>query len=223
MKDNMPARKEKIVNGEVHHVFSRSIAGYEIFREDLEYNRMKDLLWYYSTEKPSIRFSDFLEIKNKENIRKKIKVSNDKIVDVLAFCFMPTHIHVVLKQLKEEGISIFMSRILNSYTRYFNVKTKRKGPLWESRFKNVAVQNDEQWHHLTRYLHLNPVTARLVDSPENWKYSSYEDFLQKESSQYISKQDDLEYMEPNRYKDFVNSQIDYQRQLAIIKNLCLEN
>ncbi len=78
---------------------------------------------------------------------------------------MPTHIHLILKQLKEDGISAYMSKILNSYTCYFNRRTKRKGPLWESRFKRVEVTSDEQLLHLTRYIHLNPVTAHIVEEP----------------------------------------------------------
>ena len=218
----MPGRKEKIENGTIHHIFSRSIAGYEIFRNDFEYSRMKDLLWYYTVDKPPLRFSAFLEIKNNEEFIKKISIYNNKLVDVIAFCFMPTHIHLVLKQLKEEGMQLFMSKILNSYTRYFNIKTKRRGPLWESRFKNVVVKTDEQWQHLTRYVHLNPVTARLVDTPDEWEYSSYKEFLNLESAQSISVQENLNYMSSQEYMDFVSSRIDDQRELAMIKNLCLE-
>jgi putative transposase len=79
---------------------------------------------------------------------------------------MPTHIHLVLRQLKDGGISKFMSNILNSYSRYFNIKHNRKGPLWEGRFRKVLVGSDEQLLHLTRYVHLNPVTACLVDKPK---------------------------------------------------------
>ena len=61
-------------------------------------------------------------------------------VEIIAYCIMPTHFHLVVKQLKEDGISFFIQQILNSYSRYFNIKTKRKGPLWEGRFQNVIIE-----------------------------------------------------------------------------------
>ena len=70
-----------------------------------------------------------------------------------------------------------MRRLLNSYTRYFNEKIKRKGPLWEGRFKKVLVNSDEQLLHLTRYVHLNPVSAGIVEKPEDWPCSSYREYI----------------------------------------------
>ena len=71
-----------------------------------------------------------------------------------------------------------MGDILNSYSRYFNTKQKRKGPLWEGRFENVLIKTDEQLLHLTRYIHLNPVTAYLVDQAKDWQASSYNEYLE---------------------------------------------
>jgi putative transposase len=116
-----------------------------------------------------------------------------------------------------------MSTILNSYTRYFNTKHKRKGPLWESRFKSVLVETDEQLLHLTRYIHLNPVTAFLVDKPEEWKASSYNEYLLKVSgSDRTCNYDGILDIEPSSYRKFVEDRISYQRELAKIKELLIE-
>ena len=169
-------QKKILSNDKIYHIFSKSIFKFKIFRNSEEFERMQDLIWFYKRENPEVRYSSFLELKNKDRFYKENILDNNELVEIIAYCIMPTHIHLILKQLMDKGISTFLSKVLNSYTRYFNFKIKRKGPLWESRFKNVAVDTDEQLMHLTRYIHLNPVTARLVDDPRDWKYSSYESY-----------------------------------------------
>ncbi|UCB56589.1 MAG: transposase [Candidatus Omnitrophota bacterium] len=215
------SNKISLGKGEIYHIFSKSIAGFEIFRKDSEYERMKNLLKYYKLENPPLKFSTFTEIKNKKDFFQRHLISKRSLVDIIAYCFMPTHFHLILEQLNENGISVFMSNILNSYTRYFNVKTKRKGPLWESRFQRILVETDEQLLHLTRYIHLNPVTAYLVDKPQDWKFSSYKEFLQEDREKICNYSKVLEINSQN-YKEFVNIQIDYQRELARVKKLFLE-
>lgn len=219
----MIARKVPLVKNEIYHIFSKSIANFKIFRSNTEYERIRGLLKYYKIENPFLRFSFFLEIKNKEEFYKKHFTKKENLVEIIAYCFMPTHIHLILKQTKQNGISIFMNNILNSYTRYFNVKTKRKGPLWESRFKNVVIKTNEQILHLTRYIHLNPVTARLIDKPQDWNFSSYKEFLgkTKEEEKMCNFSEVLD-IKPETYRKFVNSQIDYQRKLAEVKKMFLE-
>jgi len=135
---------------------------------------------------------------------------------------MPTHVHFILKQLKQNGISIFMNHILNSYTRYFNTKHKRKGPLWEARFGSVLVEIDEHLIHLTRYVHLNPVAAKLVDKPENWKFSSYQEYLLQIPEDKICTYDELLDIIPNSYREFVEGRISYPQELQRIKKLFFE-
>ena len=164
----MPIRNEVLSVGEVYHVFSRSIAGYKIFTGDRDRQRMLMILKYYRQTESGIRFSRFLKY------RDQIKLQNDdRNIDIIAYCLMPTHIHLILRQLKDDGISTYMRKVLNSYARYFNTKYDRKGPLYEGRFRNVLVESNEQLYHLTRYVHLNPVTAHLAESPEQWQASSY--------------------------------------------------
>ncbi len=215
----MATSKHPLIAGEVYHIFSKSIADFEIFRNKSEYKRMQNLLKYYKLEKPPLRFSVFMETKNKEKLFRKHSSTQRNLIDIIAYSFMPTHIHLVLKQLTRNGISGFMNNILNSYTRYFNIKTKRKGPLWESRFQRLLVETDEQLLHLTRYVHLNPVTAYLVNKPQDWQFSSYGEFLGKE--QGICNFSTLMKIEPASYKKFINSRIVYQRKLAKIKRLFL--
>ena len=113
-----------------------------------------------------------------------------------------------------------MSDILNRYARYFNLRHKRRGPLWESRFRNVLVETDEQLLHLSRYLHLNPITANLVRYPNDWRYSSYLEYLG--AYQGFCDYENRVVFEKNDYRNFVEDYIQYQKELASLKRLILE-
>ncbi|MEW6570927.1 MAG: hypothetical protein AB1390_07110 [Nitrospirota bacterium] len=69
------------------------------------------MLSYYKVENPPVKFSIFSDIKNKESFYQKYFNSQDNIVEIIAYCFMPTHIHLILKQMKKDGISIFMGKV----------------------------------------------------------------------------------------------------------------
>ena len=222
-------KRNPLAVGEVYHVFNKSIAGFKIFNAESDYLRIIATIRYYQASGCSLSFSDFLRLKKTEenNINEclddYLKDKEEKAADILAYCIMPTHIHLILKQLKENGISLFMSNILNSCSRYFNTKHKRKGPLWEGRFKNVLVETDEQLLHLTRYIHLNPVTAYLVNKPADWAASSYKEYLlEKETNSRICNYEPVLKCFPGHYEKFVEDTISYQRDLAKIKNQILE-
>lgn len=220
----MYLRKDPLVVGKIYHVFNKSIAGFKIFNNNSEISRIIAVICYYQRGKPPLRFSEFIRSAKENHLNETIPLpAKEKLVEIIAYCLMPTHLHLILKQLKGNGISVFMSNILNSYTRYFNTKINRKGPLWEGRFKNVSVETDEQLLHLTRYIHLNPVTAYLVNKPEEWPASSYQEYLLKVNDKdRICKYEDILEIEPTSYKNFVEDIASYQRELATIKELLLE-
>jgi putative transposase len=161
----MGIRKIPLVNGEIYHIYTKSIAKLKIFKKESEYKRMEESFSYYRSGNPPLRFSVFLQIKNKKGFLEKHLSKNCLLIEIIAYCIMPTHIHLIVKQCKDDGISMFMQNILNSHSHYFNLKNKRKGPLWQTRFENKLVKNEEQLLHLSRYIHLNPVTAKLIDKP----------------------------------------------------------
>lgn len=219
-------RKIPLVTGQVYHIFSRSIANYKVLNDQADYLRMMQLLKYYQVETDQ-KFSDFVALKDviKDSfdsyLVKTIK-DKEKLVQIIAYCLMPTHLHLILKQLEDKGISKYCGNILNSFSRYFNTKHKRKGPLWEEKFKNVLVGNDEQILHLTRYIHLNPVTAFLIKKPEEWPYSSYKEYLGLSNGLKLCNYEDILDLKPSSYRRFVNDRISYQRELAKIKTLLLD-
>lgn len=219
-------RKESIETNQVYHVFNRSIAGYKIFNKESEYLRIINALLYYQSPNPEISFSKFLRTSNNQTDKKGIlpfSKFEKKPVQIIAYCIMPTHFHLVLRQLEDKGISIFMNNIQNSYTRYYNILHNRKGPLWEGPFKNVLVDTDEQLLHLTRYVHLNPVTAYLVSDSGGWQWSSYREYLSEvDIPNRICEFDDLLEIRPVEYEEFTRDNISYQRELARIEKIIID-
>ena len=216
----------KLGEGEVYHVFSKSIADYLIFNTDIEYKRMIYALRYHQIEEPSVRLNQLIAQEGTagQGIEDYLSTApQEGSLDIIAYCIMPTHFHLALRQNEENSMPAFMSNVLNSYARYFNIKHNRKGPLWEGRFKKVLVDSDEQLLHLTRYIHLNPVTSYLVDDPADWPASSYQEYVSTVSnSAKVCHYDSLINIKPGEYEEFVKERISDQRDLARIKRLILE-
>ncbi|GAB4218604.1 MAG: hypothetical protein Fur009_0040 [Candidatus Microgenomates bacterium] len=213
-------RKNKFLAGEFFHVFNKSIANFGIFNDLKNSNRFYANICYYNQLTITDRFSFFIE-KNTE-YNPDIFLLNDKsIVKIIAYCIMPDHYHLLLKILKDNLLSVYISKIENSYTRYFNTKYKRKGPLWQSRFKAVRIKNNEQLLHVSRYIHLNPTTSFLVENPQDWQYSSYKRFINDKN--FLKNQIyEISINDPLDYKKFVENNKDYQQKLKQIKKLILD-
>lgn len=135
---------------------------------------------------------------------------------------MPNHFHFLIKQLKEKGISIFLSQLSNSYTKYFNVKYGRIGPLLQGAFKAVRIETDEQLVHVSRYIHLNPVVSGIVKLPEEYTWSSYQEYIQQ-APFFCSIEEVMGlFKSPRKYRKFVEDQIDYASKLELIKHHLLD-
>ncbi len=127
---------------------------------------------------------------------------------------------MLIKIIYECNISNYINNVENSYSRYFNLKHKIKGPLWQSEYQSVKICNGEQLLHVSRYIHLNPTTSNLAYKPEEWKYSSYRDFISNQS--ILGSLMEFSIQSPKQYQKFVEDRIDYQKSLRIIKKRLLE-
>lgn len=230
----MPFRKIPIVTGEIYHVFNRSVARQPIFLTAKDFSRAIECIKFYLHDNLPLRFSHYnrLPIEQKGQMTKKIQDS-PQIVEILSFCLMPNHVHFLLKGLTEKGIIQFMSNFQNSYAKYFNLRTDRSGTLFQAMFKAVRIETDEQLIHVNRYIHLNPVTAYIINNIEdleNYPWSSYPVYCEAKSLSYldsspsfISKELILSFFKDIlTFKQFHNDQVDYQRKLDEIKHLVLE-
>ena len=97
-------------------------------------------------------------------------------IDVIAYCLMPTHYHLLV-YLRTDDLSRPMQRWLLSYTKAVNKRHQRIGSLFQGRFQAVSVDTDAYLLHLSRYIHLNPVLAGLAQHPEEWEFSSYREYV----------------------------------------------
>lgn len=212
--------REKFVVGEIYHVFNKSIANYGIFKDLSNSQRFIETLDFYNNVLIINSFSKFLRSGN-YRYKNLLYLKQTSIIKFITYCLMSDHYHLLIKILKDNFLSKYINDIENSFTRYFNIKFNRKGPLWQSAFKAVRITSNEQLLHVSRYIHLNPTTARLVDHPEDWQFSSYRDFIGNEN---ILKENIKEISIRNvlSYKKFIENNKDYQRKLRIIKKLTLE-
>lgn len=220
----MEIRKDTLVNDHYYHIFSRSIAKYNIFNDSDDFGRFLELINLYRYIEFKHKYSKFNILTDEQKLLIEIGLKRFSEVDVeiVAYCVMPSHFHLILKQVRNNGVSNFMSKILNSYSRYFNIKHHRSGPLWSGRFKNVLVESDEQMLHLTRYVHLNPSSAGLLDNPFNWPWSSLSEYMGK-SDGSICQFDTIIDMVPKDYKKFVLDHKGYQREISIIKSHLIDD
>ncbi|NOY15088.1 MAG: hypothetical protein GXP43_02620, partial [bacterium] len=171
----MPIRKTIFETDNYYHLISRITWKTPIFKDSLNASFMKEVLTYYALNQPPLKFSLYRRLKDKDNVKLNF---NNRLVTILAFCIMPTHIHLLIRQEKDNGIRVFMHKSLTSFSRYFNIKNKNHGGVFEGRFKAALVESDEYLTHLSRYIHLNPVTARIVENPEDYQFSSYTFYLE---------------------------------------------
>jgi REP element-mobilizing transposase RayT len=146
----MPYRNGPIVAGQYYHVFNRTVESRLLFRSDANYR-------YF--------------------LRRISKILPLHPLKIICYCLMPNHFHFLLKTLKDDTVSGFISLLLNGYVKALNIQSGIKGPLFPSRFKHVLIESDAQLIHLMRYIHLNPVKASLVRDPADWPYSNYLEFI----------------------------------------------
>lgn len=203
----------------IFHICNKSIANFNIFSATSHAERFLWAVDYYRRNNTT-KLSE--EIRNKRYEYLNLLEHDPSFkLKILSYCIMPDHYHLLIKTPAFDLVSEYINNIQNSYTRYFNLKHKRKGPLWQSRFRRILIDSDSQLLHLTRYIHINPTTSKLVMLPEEWQFSSYKDFI---SNDYYLKNvlTEISIRKPNLYKQFVDNQIDYQQKLKVIKRSLLE-
>lgn len=225
----MPYRKIIFADGEIYHLLNRGVAQSPIFLSTKEYQRFLSLTNFYHHSSPPLSFSHYLRLSSKDKekfLKNKNLEEKEKLAEILAYCLMPNHFHLLLKQLKNRGISKMLANLQNGYARYFNLKHQRTGHLFQSMFKAVRIETDEQLLHVSRYIHLNPTSSYLVKIKNlaSYPWSSLPEYLGEKGAKFLSPDLVLELAGgENRYREFVFDQAEYQRELEKIKHLALEN
>lgn len=225
----MSRRTQPIITNQIYHVFNRGIAGQPIFSAVNDYERFLQVLDYYRFLSPDIRFSFYnrLESNEKRKYLDEMKKKKPIQVQIFTYCLMPNHYHFVLKEVKPDGIRKFVGNLQNSYAKYFNKRYKRNGSLFQEMFKTVRIENDELFIHITRYVHLNPLTSFVVKNIpdlENYPFSSYSTYLGNNKCDFIDDNFLLGFFaNRNKLKSFTSDQADYQKKIHDLKYLILED
>lgn len=100
-------------------------------------------------------------------------------VNIIAYCVMDNHIHMLLYSNEIQNISNFMQQVNSIYAMYYNKNNDRVGYVYRNRFKSVPIMNREQLYICIKYIHMNPVKAKIVEKESDYIYSSYNDYLKK--------------------------------------------
>lgn len=224
----MPSpRSVVLASNQVYHVFNRGIEKRTIFTKKREYQRMTDTLWYYRHAHLPMTLSAYYTLPQaaKEMMTARLNSDMRHRVSILAYCLMPNHFHLLIRQHIDQGIQKFMATIQNSYTKYFNTKYKRVGPLLQGIFKAVWIESDEQLLHVSRYIHLNPVASFLVSDSQLLMYpwSSLPEYENLREGGVCETSTILGMLKTQiAYRNFVFDQIGYAKTFGKIKYITID-
>ena len=177
------AKKKRIwYPGAVYHITNRGNRRADIFKDEEDYQVYLIILQQTMDKYPYILYS---------------------------YCLMTNHIHMQIET-KDVEIWHIMRYINLLYTKYFNNKYNFIGHLFQGRYKSEIIENDTYNLETSRYIHLNPVKANMVNTPIEYKWSSYDTYMGQRKSEIVSEEKILSYFKGNSrklYKDYVESKL----------------
>lgn len=222
---------------EIYHIYNRGVDKRKIFLDEKDYFRFVHDLYEFNDAAPAV--NSFYFKKNSSEVRLRKNRQQKPFVEILVFCLMPNHFHLMLRQITDDGISEFMRKIGTGYTNYFNQKYKRSGALFQGKYKFVRLLSNAHFIHLPYYIHSNPLDLLEPDWREegikdlvkterflcHYKWSSYLDYLGKKNFPSIitrSFLDDLYGSSKNYNRNILNWLKDRKRNIKRISDFILE-
>ncbi|MEA1929462.1 MAG: transposase [Patescibacteria group bacterium] len=219
-------RKFTFAVGEYYHLYNRGNDKRVIFLDDCDRLRFLVLL-YACNDTAEVHLSNY---QGKSLMELFDMEKRGSLVGVGAYCLMPNHFHLLVKEETERGISVFMKKVLTGYSMYFNKKHSRSGKLFEGPFKATHVTDDRYLQYLFAYIHLNPVKTvnsadwekKIITAPKQaydflyrYPYSSFVDYLgnQRLERAIINPPAFPKYFASRReFADYINDWIDYSEE-----------
>lgn len=200
----MPSRNtiKEFAPEQFYHVYNRGVEKRTIFLDDQDYTVFLGLLKKYLTGKDDA-------LKNRHRFD-----NLDGQIDLLAYCLMPNHIHLLFYQRTEDGISKLMRRVMTGYAMYFNNRYQRVGALFQGRYKAANINADGYLHHISRYIHMNP------EDYIKWPYSSLPYYTgSKKNPNWLKPQTILELFENDaeQYLEFLRDYDSSKQELSVLK------
>ena len=202
--------REPIVTQNVYHVLNRGVDKRVIFLEQEDYFRFVHNLFEFNDVEPAENAGYFFNSKNSKDVanpyiikpkRKKRKL----LVEILAFCLMPNHYHMMLRPKLDNSLPLFMKKLNTGYANYFNQKNKRAGALFEGRYKAIEINQESHFIHLPYYIHLNPLDLvapewrqgklnnyqGAIEFLEQYRWSSFLDYIGKHNFPSVTQREFL--------------------------------
>lgn len=226
----MPAKniiKTYVENG-YYHLYNRGVEKRRIFLNKHNYQTFLFYLKLYLSPPKSLLEPDKIHPLTKKRVRLDIKqVSLYGKIKLLAYCLMPNHFHLLVKQKTDSAITELIRKVCTAYSLVFNQRYNRVGALFQGRYKAVLIDTDEQLMHISRYIHQNPKEV-AEDGPMqvlNYPYSSLSQYLGKYKTAWLHPEEILTYFSQKSpvldYKNFVLEK-ETEEESLLLANLKLE-
>jgi len=223
-------RKQFIPNA-YYHLYNRGVEKRKIFMDDQDYIVFLTYLQTYLQPKNIKYLQEILSKSQSKGLEKDkaiklLRMNNFcESITLLAYCLMPNHFHLLIKQKEANTIDRFMNSLFTRYVMYFNKKYQRVGKLFQSIYKAVPVTTEEQLLHLSRYLHRNPLQLLQGSALQNYKYSSYPEYTRKRTTNWIKTNQILSFFSNkglNSYLSFVEDKIIDSESINKIEEILLD-
>lgn len=173
-------RKTLITKGEYYHIYNRGNRKQNTFLEQQDYIRFLFTILYFQSPLPIYNISSAITYFMKHrvfNSSKNEQVVHVRTVDLNVFTLMPNHFHLIVYEREENGISTYMQRVQNAYTKYFNNKYEMSGHLFQGPYQSVHIENNEQLLHVSAYIHRNQrEISKWKNKERDYPWSSYQDY-----------------------------------------------
>lgn len=221
-----------------YHIYNRGVNKRTIFIDGMDYSVFLSYLKTYLLPKDKEKLFSIIAnpnstSKEKEHASQLLLLNNfHKRIKLIAYCLMPNHFHLLIKQAEKNDLEYFMRSLMTRYTKYFNHKHGRIGPLFQGDYKAVMVTTDPQLLHLTRYIHLNPLKlskSQNISESLLLQPSSYLVYLGKVKQEWIKPKFILQNFSAsgfNSYQSFVedtDSDLELESAITISKIAIDEN
>ncbi|GMQ95502.1 MAG: hypothetical protein BMS9Abin13_619 [Patescibacteria group bacterium] len=206
-------RKVLFAPEEVYHLYGRGNDKQKLFLDKRDWIRFLFLILYLQSHLPLYHATSAVnnfKKNGKFGVSRKMrtKILESRGVELVSFVLMPNHFHLVVRELKEGGISEYMQKVLMAYAKYFNAKYKRSGHVFQGPFGATHVASNEQLLHLSAYIHRNPrEMSEWRNKEHTYTWSSYQDCTGKNRWGELLKNDIIieQFTDSNTYKKFVDT------------------
>lgn len=225
----MPARnsiKQYIENG-YYHIYNRGVEKRKIFLNEQDYAVFLSYLKEYLLPKDTVGLTKQLAnpnilSKERDEILRHLRLNNfNEEISLLAYCLMPNHFHFFVKQKSAKSIDTFMQSLCTRYTMYFNRKYKRVGSLFQAVYKAVLVTDENQFVHLSRYIHKQALASQgetLQAQP-----CSYPEYISERKTAWVKPVEILSYFSKTNPALSYQSFVKQDEETSILQGITIED